>query len=312
MAEHPTQYRPYDPDIETYDVETYDRDAGNQHIAPYTFGRSGRAFSSSDSVPLFISDYDGEPDPREYMTLPRQTRRASTSTRILAAVLAAGAIAVLIAAFSADITRDLVVNAKASIAAVMPAPSVAAQPDAAKLTARDIELKDPARLSSPANQTIGRARTMATLAVTPLGAGPAPVAPAPVMPAAVAPAAAVAPPSRVEIATAYQSTLQSRPSISQPPVAQIDAATMTAMMTRARSLIEAGDIPPARLLLERAANAQEASAAFLLAQTYDPAVLGTPDMRSINSDPVAARGWYEKAARLGSAEAQARLSQIQN
>jgi TPR repeat protein len=35
-------------------------------------------------------------------------------------------------------------------------------------------------------------------------------------------------------------------------------------------------------------------------------------MRSINSDPAAARGWYEKAARLGSAEAQARLSQLQN
>jgi TPR repeat protein len=114
------------------------------------------------------------------------------------------------------------------------------------------------------------------------------------------------------MASAYQSTLQNRAPVAALPIPQIDAATMTAMMTRARSLIEVGDISPARLLLERAANAQDPGAALLLAQTYDPAVLGTPDMRSINSDPAAARGWYEKAARLGSAEAQARLSQLQN
>ena len=69
---------------------------------------------------------------------------------------------------------------------------------------------------------------------------------------------------------------------------------------------------PARLLLERAADAQEAAAALLLARTYDPAVLGTPDARSITPDPAAARGWYQKAARLGSRDAQQRLVQMQN
>jgi hypothetical protein len=43
-------------------------------------------------------------------------------------------------------------------------------------------------------------------------------------------------------------------------------------MTRAKSLLALGDIAAVRLLLERAANAQDATAAFLLAQTYDPAV----------------------------------------
>ena len=84
------------------------------------------------------------------------------------------------------------------------------------------------------------------------------------------------------------------------------------LMARAKSLLTIGDIAAARLLLERAANAQDATAAFLLAQTYDPAVLGTKDTRSITADAVAARDWYRKAAQLGSAEARQRLSQLQN
>jgi TPR repeat protein len=300
MAEQTTPYRPYDPDSETYDIEPYRQDTANQ-VAPYNFGRSGRAFPSNDSLPLFISDYDGEPDPGEYMPAPRTRRGMGLSSRILAAVVAAAAVAVLFAAFSADATRDIIVSAKASIAAAMPAPSAAAQPDAAKLTARDIQLKDPARVTAPSATTMGGARAMATVAVA-----------APVAVTAVAATPAAAAPSRVEIASAYQSALQSRPPVATAPIKSIDPDTMAAMMKRAMSLLEAGDIPPARLLLERAADAQEASAAFLLAQTYDPAVLGTPDMRSIAADPAAARGWYEKAAQLGSADAQARLSQMQN
>ena len=73
-----------------------------------------------------------------------------------------------------------------------------------------------------------------------------------------------------------------------------------------------GDIAAARLLLERAANAQDATAAFVLAQTYDPAVLGTKDTRSITADAAAARDWYRKAEQLGSAEAKQRLTQLQN
>ena len=83
-------------------------------------------------------------------------------------------------------------------------------------------------------------------------------------------------------------------------------------MTRAKSLLALGDIAPARLLLERAANAQDATAAFLLAQTYDPAVLGVRDTRSIAPEPVLALDWYRKAASLGSADAQRRLTQLQN
>ena len=91
-----------------------------------------------------------------------------------------------------------------------------------------------------------------------------------------------------------------------------DAETLAALMTRAKSLLTLGDIAAARLLLERAANSQDATAAFLLAQTYDPAVLGVRDTRSITPDPGRARDWYRKAASFGSAAAQQRLIQFQN
>jgi TPR repeat protein len=51
---------------------------------------------------------------------------------------------------------------------------------------------------------------------------------------------------------------------------------------------------------------------LLLAQTYDPEVLGTQDIRNIVPDPAMARVWYQKAAQLGSADAQRRLAQLQN
>ena len=69
-------------------------------------------------------------------------------------------------------------------------------------------------------------------------------------------------------------------------------------------MLALGDIGAARLLLERAANAQDATAAFLLARTYDPTVLGVPDTRTITPDARMARDWYRKAAGLGSSEAQ--------
>jgi hypothetical protein len=290
MVEQASHYRSYDPDIDTYDGNVTDH-----RVAPYRFGQAGRTGSHPDnSVPLFLSDSDGEPHPSEYITPLRKNPRASISSRILAGVLAIAAMAILLALISSDATRDVIISAKASIAAVLPASSAAAQPDAMQLTAADLQLKDPARLSAPANQTPG-VQNVTTVAV------------------------AVAP-TRAEINSAYQNALQGRapaaaitPTVTQPAAARkLDAGELAALLKRAKSLIAIGDIASARLLLERAADAQEASAALLLAQTYDPAVLGTPDMRSIAPDPAAARDWYQKAARFGSQEAQQRLAQMQN
>jgi len=313
MADQIPRYGSYDPDIDIHDNTPIDR-----RVAPYKFGQSARTDShKEDPVPLFLSDYDGEPDPSEYMTPLRKDRRGSFSSRILAGVLATAAVAILFAMFSSDATHDIIANAKASIAAALPAPYAAAQPDPAQLTARDTQLKNPkdaARLSAPASQTPG-VRSVTTVAVAPTreeittayqsalqGRAPAAAAPAAATPAAATPAAA-APVAAAPVAA---------PAVAAPPARRLEADELAALMKRAKGLIAIGDIASARLLLERAADAQEASAALLLAQTYDPAVLGTQDMRSITPDPAAARTWYQKAAQLGSLDAKQRLAQMQN
>jgi hypothetical protein len=153
--------------------------------------------------------------------------------------------------------------------------------------------------------------------------------------AAVAPALAAAPamaatapslPSRDEIALALRTAHQNQPSVdvqqppavattapaaAAPPARQISANELANLMTRAKALLASGDISPARLLLERAAQAQDAGAALMLAQTYDPTVLGTQDIRNITADPALARNWYQRASQLGSPDAQRRLSQLQ-
>jgi TPR repeat protein len=155
----------------------------------------------------------------------------------------------------------------------------------------------------------------------------------PVMAAAPALATTAAPlPSRDEIALALRTAHQNQPpaelqqpaaaapavvataapvAAAAPPARRMDPDELAALMARAKAFLASGDIPSARLLLERAAEAQEASAALMLAQTYDPTVLGTQDIRNITPDPALARSWYQRAAQLGSVDAQRRLSQLQ-
>jgi hypothetical protein len=293
--------------------DNYDDDFAQPRIRRYAFGRS----ADYDSVPLFLSDPDGEPDPDEFAN-PLRPRGASISLRILMGVIAASCVAVLFAWFTSDATRDLMISAKASLSTVLPIPSTAAQAEASQppqaastqLTTRDAQLKDPARWQATGAQT------------------PSP-------PIVRGPQVAMAP-SREDISTAYQSAMQNRtapaaappavavaPPVAAPPVAvpppvaapvarQLDPEEIALLMKRARDLLSLGDIPPARLLLRRAADAQEANAALLLAQTYDPDVLGTQDVRNINPDIVMARTWYQRAAELGSADARRRLAQLQN
>ena len=57
------------------------------------------------------------------------------------------------------------------------------------------------------------------------------------------------------------------------------------------------------MLLRTAAEAHDATSAFLLATTYDPIVLEKLKGADSEPDMVMARTWYQKAADLGSAEA---------
>jgi hypothetical protein len=82
--------------------------------------------------------------------------------------LVASTVAILFALFSSDDMRNIVVDAKVSIASMLPAPSAPAQPDSVRLTAEDIQLlNDPARLSRPANQTPPGVRSVTTVATAP-------------------------------------------------------------------------------------------------------------------------------------------------
>jgi hypothetical protein len=302
----------------------------------------------SDSEDEYTLDQDGGPDPWESQGLLRKNK-SSVSLKILMGVLAASAVAMLFALFTSDAMRDAIDSAKASFATVLPVPSANAQSDQTQLTARDIQLKDPTRLgaaaanraggpqpqtqiamASPSREEISSAYQSALqrapTAPSPPAAGPQPVtalspaaAPAAVAPPAAAPQqqqfAAVPPPSAAVAAVATPvapPVVGPSPVIMPSPIVRhIDPDELAMLMKRARGLLASGDIPPARLLLERAADAQDPGAAFLLAQTYDPDVLGARDARTITPDPVAARAWYQKAAQLGSADAQRRLAQMQ-
>jgi hypothetical protein len=124
-------------------------------------------------------------------------------------------------------------------------------------------------------------------------------------------------PTRDDIAGALRTARQGQSDMTQPlgpaPTARsLNADEVAPLVRRAKGLIAFGDIAAARLLLERAASGQDADAALLLAQTYDPAVLGKPDVRTITPDPAIARSWYQRAAALGSLDAKQRLAQMQN
>jgi hypothetical protein len=192
----------------------------------------------------------------------------------------------------------VIANAKTSIGGALADQPAKSQADPAQLTLGDMQLKDPTRLSTPPPIPTNRSG---------VGNG--------------AFSTAAAPPSRDDITNAYSQTpqtLQTRPlPPDEPPniaapVRRLDRDELATLLRRAKGLLAAGDIPSARLLLERAANAQDANAAFMLGQTYDPQMLGTQDARKIKSDPATARVWYQQAAQLGSVEAQRRLGQLRN
>ena len=287
MVEQAPQYR-----LGHTDVDPFDENTANHRVARHRLRTSARTDHPEDSVPLFLSDYEGEPDPSEYTTPLRKDRRLSLSSRILAGVVATAAIAVLFALFSSDATRDII--AKASSTAVLSGASAAVQPNPMQLTARDVQLKDPAqstdptRLSAPANQTPGF-RSVTAVAVAP---------------------------TREEITTAYQSALQSgapraavvaEPMIPGDAIHHLDPNEIVSSLKRGDALIASGDLAAARLVLRRAADAGDARAAMTLAETYDPAILEKLGVHGVVPDLAMARGWYEKAKRFGATEATQRL-----
>lgn len=133
--------------------------------------------------------------------------------------------------------------------------------------------------------------TPAQTAAQPTQQAPAPVqAPAPAQVQAPVPLPAATPKSAVE-----------RPS---RPLTAEEIAMLRKM---GDDYISNGDFVGARSVLERAADAGDASAAFAIASTYDPVVLARFKVRGLEPDIVKAEFWYERARALGSSEAPHRL-----
>jgi TPR repeat protein len=116
----------------------------------------------------------------------------------------------------------------------------------------------------------------------------------------------------------------------------VDPAEVADLLKRGRELVAAGNIPAARVLLKRAAEAGDASAALELGGTYDPIVFKElrgnlpsskgkpapsikqvtdkardpgPNMATAPDIPMA-RLWYQTAKDLGSVEASIRLERL--
>jgi hypothetical protein len=311
--------------------EEFDEDASVIEFMSYRSAPSASKgnLPPDDSVPLFLSDHDEEPPRRPSFGRVRsedsdsqRVLREPVSPRIIkASILAASVVAIVVAIFAVGNPLALFANAKASLAGT-----------AAGLSGAPNQVAAIQRVPEPV-----RAAPEPVVAVRTASADPTAQEPQPNLGARAVPPTAKGGPTRDEIASAFKTARQGQPEAALPPAAapvatvpvaaapaaavpaaappaarRIDAEELATLLKRARSLIAIGDFAPARLLLKRAADAQEASAALLLAQTYDPAVLGKQDMRSIAPDPALAREWYQKAARYGSVDAQQRLSQMQN
>jgi hypothetical protein len=105
--------------------------------------------------------------------------------------------------------------------------------------------------------------------------------------------------------------IAAEPPIAPPPAQRkLDQEEIAVLLTRGKDLIANGDLAAARLVLQRAANANDAEAALALGATYDPYVLRALKVYGFKADPVMARVWYEKASELGSAAAPRRLEML--
>jgi hypothetical protein len=299
MAQETRNGRPYDTPYESNYASYEDRYA--EPVDLDAFGSQLRSHSArsvatreeflpEDSVPLFLSGADEE------LRSSKFGRPRKRGSRLLKT--AAFAAAALIATFVA-VKNPFTVFANAT---------------ASLIGASSDSRSAPPPVAPPQQvAAVAAAAAPVVVAATPAQAS----LPAPSLPAQL--------PSRDEIALALKTAHQSQapaevqqpaaaaaaPASVAPPVRRMDSGELAALMIRAKAFLASGDIPPARLLLERAAEAQEASAALMLAQTYDPTVLGTQDIRNITPDPALARSWYQRAAQLGSVDAQRRLSQLQ-
>ncbi len=296
MGDHAPRDPSQDPGIERYLKEPTSR-----QVAPYQARPQVRASNSKRSVPLFMSDRDGVPDPGEYMSLLKG-RGSYYASRILAGALGGVALAGLAALASSEAARDYFASAKASSVAAFSVASVAMQPGSTPSKTPDVQ----------ANESAQPPPAVESEAPVPAGVADGSVAAGSVTLAA-------ATPTRDDIKPAYQSALQgAAPQTTAVPeqaipahaIHHLDPGEIAALLKRAEPLIGNGDLAAARLVLRRAAEAGDARAAMMLGGTYDPTVLDKLDVHGLVPDFATARSWYEKARRFAAGEAAPQLDAL--
>ncbi|MCA1453353.1 hypothetical protein I6F35_09015 [Bradyrhizobium sp. BRP22] len=99
--------------------------------------------------------------------------------------------------------------------------------------------------------------------------------------------------------------------VTEPPTAaDQDKAEAARLIARASALLGQGNIGAARIVLERAAENDNAQASFMLAETYDPAILSAWGTYGTRGEAAKARELYAKAHRGGIREAKDRLDAL--
>jgi hypothetical protein len=102
-----------------------------------------------------------------------------------------------------------------------------------------------------------------------------------------------------------------------PPAVEAPATTLklqpdefAMLLQRGQDMLKLGDIPSARIVLRRAAEAGNSEAALMLASTFDPIMLRQLGVIGLAPDIAQALSWYEKAFSLGSSEAKSRIERL--
>ena len=233
------------------------------------------------------------PPPRDDMGLP--------GLGLLAGLLGAVGVAAAVALIVTNVVRIPTINAAISSedrAGKSKSVSSIVMAELAQIQAAQANVQPAEPPAAPTRPMLATATQTNALAVErPLVAAPATsvrVAPdlkvAPEQPAVQPPPAAVLPELR--------------------PAVSLSSGEVAAMLKRGRDLLAAGDIASGRLMLTHVAEAGDAEASFLLAGTYDAAVLAKLRVVGVQPDPAKARAWYAKAAEQGSLEARQRLQAL--
>jgi hypothetical protein len=246
-------------------------------------------------MPKFVA-----PPPRDPLGLPGLGLTAGVVSAVAVAAVVALAVVNVV-----QVTTTSPGGASGDDIRNIPTASTAAPGSLTKVLAAETKTPDADSSPVPAGTLLAAVPTNDIVAPKPAAPPiqPAAAEPSPPPPSPPQPSPAIEP-ARPEIATPKAvATPEPRPTI---PLTRNEIA---ALLKRGQDLIAAGDIASARLILTHVAEAGNADASFILAGTYDPAVLATRRVVGVQPDPAKARAWYTRAAEQGSSEARRRLDQ---